>query len=104
MSTPQTAQQIIDGQLRELDGIVKRLLQDLNSAAGTERLAKWQVATADLLKPHVGEAEAARFARMKASPSFTNDLVEEFTDQAEEYRTALKTLAKKLPPQASSGG
>ena len=104
MSTPQTAQQIIDGQLRELDAIVKRLLQDLNSAAGTERLAKWQVGTATLLKPHVGEAEATRFARMKPSPSFTNDLVEELTDQAEEYRTALKALAKKVQPQTPPGG
>jgi hypothetical protein len=104
MSTPQTAQQIIDGQLQELDAIVRRLLQDLNSAAGTERLAKWQAATAALLKLHVGEAEAERFARMKPGPSFTNDLVEEFTDQAEEYRTALKALAKKVQPQASPGG
>ena len=103
MSHPQTGQQIIDGQLRELEGIVKRLLQDLNSAAGTERLAKWQAATADLLKPHVGEAEAARFARMKPGPSFTNDLVEEFTDQAEEYRVALKALAKNVHPQAPPG-
>ncbi|CAI4030407.1 hypothetical protein DNFV4_00835 [Nitrospira tepida] len=104
MSTSQTAQQIIDGQLRELDGIVKRLLQDLNIAAGAERVAKWQAATAALLKPHVGEAEAAKFARMKPGPSFTNDLVEEFTDQAEEYRTALKALAKKVHPQTPPGG
>ncbi|MGE3153247.1 MAG: hypothetical protein AB7G48_03550 [Nitrospiraceae bacterium] len=104
MNTSQTAQHIIDGQLRELDTIVKRLLQDLNSAAGTERLTKWQAATADLLKPHVGEAEATKFARMKPGLSFTNDLVEEFTDQAEEYRSALKALAKKVTSQASPGG
>lgn len=104
MSTPQTAQQIIDGQLRELDGIVKRLMQELNIAAGAERMAKWQAATAALLKPHVGEAEATKFARMKPGPSFTNDLVEEFTDQAEEYRTALKALAKKVHPQTPPGG
>lgn len=104
MSTPQTVQQLIDGQLRELDTIVKRLLQDLNSAAGTERMAKWQAETAGLLRPHVGDAEAAQFARLKPSPSFTNDLVEEFTEQAEEYRTALKALAKKAQPQIPPGG
>jgi len=43
-------------------------------------------------------------ARKNPGPAFTNDLIEEFTDQVDCYRSYLVALAKRLrsaaPPQA----
>ena len=84
-------------QLEELDGLSSQTLQDLNTVAGTERIMKWKARTAALITSTVGHQQGAAFAGIQPGPSFTNDLLEEFTDLVDCYRTALLTLAKQLP-------
>ncbi len=86
----------IQQQMMELDGIAKQTTEDLNTVAGTERVAKWKARTVALLSQAIGEQEGQAFARQQPGPSFTNDMFEEFTDIVEHYRSALQTMAKKL--------
>jgi hypothetical protein len=95
---------VIQQQIEELETLEKQTLQDLNTVAGTERIVKWKVRTAALLSQSVGHREGQTFASVHPGPSFTHDLVEEFTDLVECYRTPLKALAKQLsqiPPTGS---
>jgi hypothetical protein len=86
----------IQQQMRELDEIARKTTEDLNTVAGTERVAKWKARTVALLSQALGESEGKAFARQQPGPSFTNDLFEEFTDIVDYYRSALQTMAKKL--------
>ena len=86
----------IQQQMKELDEIAKKTTEDLNTVAGTERVTKWKARTVALLSQAIGENEGKTFARQQPSPSFTNDLFEEFTDLVDYYRSALQTMAKKL--------
>lgn len=92
-------------QLQELDALAKQTLQDLNTVAGTERVAKWKAATVALLTEEVGQQEGQRFSGIHPGPSFTNDMVEEFTDLIDCYRTPLATLIQQLsrPSRPPSG-
>ena len=45
--------------------------------------------------PELGQQEGQRFAALQPGPSFTNDLVEEFTDLIDYFRTPLADLAKQ---------
>lgn len=95
---------VVQQQLKELEALAKQTLEDLNTVAGTERVAKWKARTAALLAEAVGPQEARHFAGIHPGPSFTNDMVEEFTDLIDCYRTPLAALAKRLahtPPAAS---
>ena len=74
---------VIEQQLKELDAIAKQTNEDLNTVAGTERMAKWKARTAALLLQHVGKPAADAFAVINTGPSFTNDLVEEFNDNVD---------------------
>lgn len=96
----------VQQQIKELDALAKQTLQDLNTMAGAERVAKWKAKTVLLLTETVGQKEGQKFAAIHPGPSFTNDLVEEFTDLIETYRTPLATLAKQLAqtPRPSPGG
>lgn len=87
---------VIQQQLKELDALEKQTLQDLNTVAGTERVAKWKTKTAALITEAVGQQEGQKFAGIHPGPSFTNDMVEEFTDLIDCYRTPLAALAKQL--------
>lgn len=87
---------IVQGQLRELDAILKQTIEDLNTVAGSERVAKWKAKTMPLLAQYVGQREAQEFAGKRPGPSFTNDLLEEFTDEVDFYRGLLVSLVKKL--------
>ncbi|MBX3329336.1 MAG: hypothetical protein KF722_02960 [Nitrospira sp.] len=87
---------VVRQQIEELDALAKQTLQDLNTVAGTERVAKWQVRTVALITDAVGPLEGQAFARIQPGPSFTNDLIEEFTDLVECYRSPLMILAKRL--------
>ena len=91
-----SALEMIERQIKELDAIVKQGTEDLNTVAATERMAKWKVRTVPLLAEHVGPKEAKRFADTHAGPSFTNDLLEELTDDAEVYRNFLLSLAAEI--------
>jgi hypothetical protein len=86
----------IQQQMRELDEIAKKTTDDLNTVAGSERVTKWKARTVALLSQAIGEHEGKAFARQQPGPSFTNDLFEEFTDLVDYYRSALRTMAKKL--------
>lgn len=92
---------LIQQQITELDVIAKQTLEDLNTVAGTERVAKWKVRTVKLLTEALGAQPIQKFAALHPGPSFTNDLVEEFTDLIESYRTPLTTLAKQLSQAAT---
>jgi hypothetical protein len=87
---------VIQQQIKELDALAKQTLQDLNTVAGTERVAKWKARTATLITEVVGQQEGQKFAGIHPGPSFTNDMVEEFTDLIDSYRTPLAALAKQL--------
>lgn len=95
---------VIRQQMTELETLEKQTLQDLNTVAGTERIVKWKARTVALLTESVGHREGQTFASVQPGPSFTHDLVEEFTDLVECYRTPLRVLAKQLaqaPPTRS---
>ena len=95
---------VIRQQIAELEALEKQTLQDLNTVAGTERIVKWKARTVALLTNAVGHQEGQTFSSIQPGPSFTHDLVEEFTDLVECYRTPLKALAKQLsqaPPTGS---
>jgi hypothetical protein len=107
LMTPQPAKALetVQRQLQELDALAKQTLKDLNTVAGTERVAKWKATTVALLTEAVGQQEGRRFAGIHPGPSFTNDLVEEFTDLIDCYRTPLVELAQQLsqPSRPLSG-
>jgi hypothetical protein len=93
-------------QLKELDAIFEETMETLNTVAGAERVAKWKAKTVALITEFVGQKEGQKFAALQPGPSFTNDLVEEFTDLIDYFRTPLAHLAKQ-PAQAAprpSGG
>ncbi len=91
-------------QIDELESLKKQTLQDLNTIAGTERIAQWKVRSVALITDAVGPLEGQAIARIQPGPSFTNDLVEEFTDLVECYRSPLIILAKRLAAQAPPTG
>jgi len=91
-----SALEMIERQIKELDTIVKQGTEDLNTVAATERMAKWKIRTVPLIAEYVGHNEAKRFANTQTGPSFTNDLLEELTDDAEVYRNCLVSLAAEV--------
>ncbi|HXV68482.1 MAG TPA: hypothetical protein VD738_06110 [Nitrospira sp.] len=95
MGQPRSSRQtVVQQQLKELDALARQTLQDLNTVAGTERVAKWKARTVALLTEAAGLEEGRKFAGIHPGPSFTNDMVEEFTDLVEYYRTKLAALAE----------
>ena len=96
----------IQEQLKELDQIFQDTMETLNTASGAERVAKWKARTVALITESLGQKEGQKFAALQPGPSFTNDLVEEFTDLIDYFRTPLTDLAKQLAQAAprSSGG
>lgn len=90
-------------QIAELDALTRQTCQDLNTVAGTERVAKWKSRTVALITSAVGQEDGQAFAHIQPGPFFTNDLLEEFTDLVECYRTPLVRLADKLARSSSPG-
>ncbi|MGH7233428.1 MAG: hypothetical protein ACREJU_19010 [Nitrospiraceae bacterium] len=88
--------QMIQQQLNELDTILKQAGIELNTVAGSERIAKWKKRTSELLGVQVGQKEAQRFSAITPGPSFTNDLLEELNDEAETYREFLVALSGQI--------
>ena len=99
-----SAATMIDQQVKELDAIATRTIQDFNTTLGTERMGQWKIRTVALLQQHAGQSAADELARKTPGMAFTNDLTEEFTDEVESYRSYLVTLAKRIraaaPPAA----
>ncbi len=86
---------MLQKQLKELDTISQETMETLNTVAGSERVAKWRARTSALIAEFLGQQEGQRFAALQPGPSFTNDLVEEFTDLIDYFRTPVADLAKK---------
>src|SRR5215510_15236370 len=86
---------MIQKQLKELDQIFKETMETLNTVAGAERVAKWKVKTSALITESLGQKEGQKFAALQPGPSFTNDLVDEFTDLVDYFRAPLTTLANQ---------
>jgi hypothetical protein len=86
---------MLQKQLKELDQIFQETMETLNTVAGTERVSKWKARTSALITESLGQQEGQRFAALQPGPSFTNDLVEEFTDLIDYFRTPLADLAKQ---------
>jgi hypothetical protein len=101
-----SSHRIIQQQLKELDGIFQETMETLNTVAGAERVAKWKARTSTLITESLGQKEGQRFAALQPGPSFTSDLVEEFADLIDYFRTPLADLAKQLTqvtPRSSGG-
>ena len=98
-----TGLMVVRQQIDELETLEKQTLQDLNTVAGTERIAKWKIRTVALITNAVGPLEGQAIARIQPGPSFTSDLVEEFTDLVECYRSPLMILAKRLAQAPPTG-
>jgi hypothetical protein len=90
------AVEMIQQQLKELEAILKQAEKDMNTMAGSERVAKWKAGTLPLIAQQLGRKEAQRFADTRPGPSFTNDLLEELSDEIEVYRNFLVTLAERV--------
>jgi hypothetical protein len=97
---------MLQKQLKELDTIFQETMETLNTVAGAERVAKWKARTVALITESLGQKEGQKFAALQPGPSFTNDLVEEFTDLIDYFRTPLADLAKQVAQAAPhpSGG
>lgn len=93
---PNRALELIQRQLKELDKIFEQLSRDLNAVASKERIAKWKAQTVTLLTQEVGPAEAKRLADTQPGKTFSRDIVEEVTDEAEPYQNMLQALVKEL--------
>lgn len=98
--------EMLQKQVKELDQIFQETMETLNTVAGAERVAKWKARTTALITESLGQKEGQKFAALQPGPSFTNDLVEEFTDLTDYFRAPLTDLAKQLaqaPPRAPGG-
>lgn len=87
---------MLAAQLAELETILEGARRDLNTVAAGERLGKWKAKTVPLLARHLGQREAKRFEDTRPGPSFSNDLLEELSDDAELYRDYLTALAARI--------
>ena len=100
------AYNMLQKQLKELEAIFQETLETLNTVAGAERVAKWKARTIAVITESLGQKEGQKFAALQPGPSFTNDLVEEFTDLIDYFRTPLANLAKQqaqATPRSSGG-
>jgi len=94
---PNEALAMLQKQLQELDAIERKTVtENLNTVGGTEQVHKWKARTVPLIAQHVGPTAAGFFADTKPGPSFTNDMFEEFSDEVEVYRAAIRKLMKEL--------
>jgi hypothetical protein len=91
---------VIEQQLKDLDANSKETNETLNAVAGRERVAKWKTRTAAALTQQVNQQEGQAFSRTNPGPSFTNDLVDEFNDEVDFYRTQLAAVRARVQKQA----
>lgn len=96
---------MLQRQLNELDAVEKKTVtENLNTVGGTEQVHKWKARTVPLIAQHLGPAAAKSFADTKPGPSFTNDMFEEFSDEVEVYRSAIRKLLKDVQLPGAKGG
>ena len=96
---------MLQKQLQELDAIEKdTVTTHLNTIRGIEDVQKWKARTAPLIAQHLSVPAAKRFSDTKPGPSFTNDLFEEFSDEVDVYRTAIRALIKEARQAGAASG
>ncbi len=102
---PNAALDMLQRQLKELDTVEKETVtKSLNTVGGTEQLHKWKARTVPLVAQYLGPAAAKSFAETKPGPSFTNDMFEEFSDEVEVYRAAIRKLMKDVQSPGAKAG
>ena len=79
-----------------LDVNLKLTRTELNYPRSRERLAKWKAQTVLLIAQHLGPKEAKKFEVKQPGPSFTNDLLDELSDDQDVYRDFLEALARAI--------
>ncbi len=104
MSDQGQASEMLQRQIKELDAIAEQTTSDLNTVAGSERIAKWKIKTVPLLARFLGQKEAQEFDGKRPGPSFTSDLLEEFGDEVDLYRSYLVALSKKVGTASPPAG
>lgn len=87
---------MLEQQVKELEENFAQAGSDLNTVAGVERVAKWKIRTTTLITQHLGPKEAQRLTNTRPGPSFTNDLLEELSDEVDVYRSVLTAMVKDL--------
>jgi hypothetical protein len=95
---------MLTAQLAELETILEQAQKDLNTVAAGERLVKWKIKAVPLIARHLGQREAKRFEDTRPGPSFSNDLLEELSDDVELYRDYLTALAVRIKSGGLAGG
>jgi hypothetical protein len=91
------ALEMIQGQIKELDGLAERAAQDTNAVAAGERLGKWKERTTRLIAAHLGANEAKRFSEKKlAREFFYGDLADEVAEETDLYRGCLVSLTSQI--------
>lgn len=95
-----TALEILQQQIAELDQILVDARKNLNTVAAGERLVKWKAKAVTVMAQHLGPEEGRLFAATKTGPSFSNDLLEELSDDVELYRDYLVALAGRVRKDA----
>ena len=96
MTQPHPGIALIEVQLKQLSAIYKEAEGSLNTALGTDRVRKWKTQLEAVLVQAVGPEEAKLFAAKKPGPSFTQDLLEELSDEVELYRSHLAAVLARL--------
>jgi len=92
---------MLEKQLQELDAIEREAVtQTLNTVRGTEAVRTWKARTVALIAQHMSREAAQSLANTTPGPSFTHDLFEEFSDEVELYRSAVRALMNKLQDKA----
>jgi hypothetical protein len=87
---------VLQRQMAELETVLSQSQQDLNAIRGGERVAQWKRRAIALLAEHVGPAAAKQLSDKQTGPSFSQDLLEELSDEVEGYREVLTGLIKEL--------
>lgn len=87
---------MLQAQIKEMEAILAQAQTDLNTVAGSERLAKWKARTISLIAQQIGPKEAQRVAGTQPGPCFTRDLLEELGDEVELYRNVLFALIRDI--------
>lgn len=91
---------MLQKQLQELDAIEKETVtESMNTVRGTEQVHQWKARTVALIAQQMGPEAAQSLANTKPGPSFTHDLFEEFSDEVEVYRSAVRKLLKEFHGQ-----
>jgi hypothetical protein len=92
-------------QLKELDAIERETVTEtMNTVRGTEAVRAWKARTVRLIAQQIGEEAARSLAAVTPGPSFTYDLFEEFSDEVELYRSAIRRLMNDLQGKARASG